>query len=126
MTVYWELSIHLLDLQNKWLRNCTSVEDMAAAICLESFYETLPKDMRTWVQDNKPNPCKQARELADEHVQTRQVSNNTPGSYSHSRPFASHKCCFVCFACNQLECFATDRPVNKQENNIKEEKKKLI
>ena len=31
--MYWELSIRLLDLQDNWLQNCTSVEDMAAAIC---------------------------------------------------------------------------------------------
>ena len=77
---YRELSIRLLDLQNKWLRNCASIEQMAAAICLEQFYETLPADVRTWVQDKKPNTCKQAGELADEYVQIRQASNNTPGT----------------------------------------------
>ena len=41
---YRELSIRLLDLQNKWLRNCTTVKDMATAICLEQFYDTLPMD----------------------------------------------------------------------------------
>ena len=58
---YWEILICLLDLQNKLLQNRTSVEDMAAAISLEQFHETSPKDVRTWVQDKKPNTCKQAR-----------------------------------------------------------------
>ena len=62
---------------------------MAAAICLEQFYETLPNDVRTWVQDKKPNTCKQVGQLADEYVQSRQASNNTPGSCSHRRPFVS-------------------------------------
>ena len=35
---YRELSIRLLDLQNKWLRNCTSVKKRAELICLEQFY----------------------------------------------------------------------------------------
>ena len=83
---YWKLSIRLLDLQNKRLGNYTSVEDMAAVICLE---ETLRKDVRTWVQNKKPNTCKQAGELADMYVQSRQASNNTPGSSSHNRPFVS-------------------------------------
>ena len=92
---------------------------MAEAICLEQFYETLPKDVRTLVQDKKPNTCKQAGELTDEYVQTRQASNNTPGTCSHRRPFVSHTCCFVCFACNQLGHSARDCPVNKQDNNTK-------
>ena len=82
--------------------------------------------MRTWVQDKKPNPCKQAGELANEYVQTRQASNNTPGTCSHGRPYVSHKCCFVCFACNQLECFIRDCPVNKQDDNTEEEKKENL
>ena len=44
---YWEQSICLLDLQNKWLRNCTSVKKMAELICLEQFYETLPVEIKT-------------------------------------------------------------------------------
>ena len=44
---YRELSISLVDLRNKWMRNCSSVEEVSEVICLEQFYETLPADMRT-------------------------------------------------------------------------------
>ena len=30
---------------------------MATAICLDYFYNTLPMDVRTWVQDKKPDTC---------------------------------------------------------------------
>ena len=46
---YRELSIHLVDLRNKWMQNCYSVEEVSEVICPEHFYETLPADMRTWV-----------------------------------------------------------------------------
>ena len=72
-----EEAYRLVDLRNKWMRNCSSVEDVAEVICLEQFYETLPADMRTWVRDKKPRTCKQAGELADEFVQTRQTGPST-------------------------------------------------
>ena len=72
------------------------------------------------MQDKKPRTCKQAGELADEYVQSRQTSTNTLGSCSHSRPFVSQKHCFVC---NRVGNFARDYPVHKQDDNIKEEKK---
>ena len=80
----------------------------------------LPEDVRTWVQGKKLNTCKQAGELADEYVESRQASNTTPGTCSHSRPFVSQKHCFVC---NQLGHFARDYQLNKQDDNTKEEKK---
>ena len=57
---YRELSIRLLDLQKKWLRNCTTVKDMATAICLEQFYDTLSMDVRTCrgCKTRSPTPVK--------------------------------------------------------------------
>ena len=103
---YQELSIRLLDLQNKWLRNCTSVKKMAELICLEQFYETLPVEIKTRVRDKKPETCQQAGELADEYVQTRQISP-TPVVHSHNRSFVSQK---RCFSCNQVGHFVKDCP----------------
>ena len=46
---YQELSVHLLDLQNRWLRSYNTMAELMEVICLEQFYETLPGDIRTWV-----------------------------------------------------------------------------
>ena len=39
---YHELSIRLVDLRNKWMRNHSSVEEVSEVICLEQFYENTP------------------------------------------------------------------------------------
>ena len=91
---YRELSVRLLDLQNKWLRSYTTMAELMEVICHEQFYKTLPGDIRTWVQDKKPKTCQQVGELADEYVQTRQPSQ-IPGMYPHSRPSVGQRCFFV-------------------------------
>ena len=55
---YRGLSICLIDLQNKLMQGCSSMEDINEVICLEQFYETLPTDMWTWVLDKKLKTCR--------------------------------------------------------------------
>ena len=53
-----------MDLQNKWLRECTTMAQVKEIVGLEQLLEALPTDMRAWVQYKKPKPCQEAGELA--------------------------------------------------------------
>ena len=68
-----ELAIRLLDLQNKWLRKCGTMEAVKEAVALEQFLNTLSMEKRAWVRDKKPDTCIAAGELADEYELARNV-----------------------------------------------------
>ena len=92
-----------MDLQNKWLRECTSVAQMKEMIGQEQLLEKLPADMRAWVRDKKPKSCQEAGELADEYVQTRQAV----GDWDRKVPVGSSR---RCYSCDKIGHFAKDCP----------------
>ena len=61
-----------MDLQNKWLQECTTMAQVNEMVCLEQLLEALPPDMWAWVRDKKLKTSQEASELTDEYVQTRQ------------------------------------------------------
>ena len=66
-----EHTVKLMDLQRKWLKEYTILEQMQEAIGLEQFLNSLPMDERVWVYERKPKTCVEAGELADEYEQVR-------------------------------------------------------
>lgn len=60
-----------MDLQRKWLREYTTLEEVQEAIGLEQFLNSLPTEKRVWVHEKKPRTCVRAGELADEYEQVR-------------------------------------------------------
>ena len=66
-----ELAVRLLDLQTKWLKKCTTVDEIKEQVAMEQFLNILPMEKRAWVKDKKPKTCIAAGELADEYEEAR-------------------------------------------------------
>ena len=50
----------------KWMKGCDTVEKLQDVLVLEQFVNTLPADVRAWVQEHKPNTSEVAAQLADD------------------------------------------------------------
>ena len=62
-----ELLTHLTDLANKWLKDCSSVDEVRDAIVKEQRLATLPDDVRVWVSQQN----REAGQLAEDYLQAR-------------------------------------------------------
>jgi hypothetical protein len=58
-----ELSIKLMDLLSKWMKNCTSMEEIQELIGMEQFLNMLPENEQQWAIEQNPKTCIQAWEL---------------------------------------------------------------
>ena len=68
---YGELSIRLGDLFDKWMIECKSIVDVKEKVVVEQLVTGMPRDLRVWVAERKPNTADMAAELADDYVQAR-------------------------------------------------------
>ena len=66
-----EYAVKLMDLQRKWLKAYTTVEQVQEAIGLERFLGSLPMEKKVWVYEKQPKTCVEAGELADQYEQVR-------------------------------------------------------
>ena len=65
-----ELAVKMMDLQTKWLNECSMVEEVHEVVGIEQFLNTLKPEKRLWVME--PKTCVKAGELADEYELPRQ------------------------------------------------------
>lgn len=49
-----ELTVSLMDMQNKWLKKCSMVAEIQEVIGIEQFLNTLPIEKKLWVMEKKP------------------------------------------------------------------------
>ncbi|KAL5475937.1 hypothetical protein EMCRGX_G025817 [Ephydatia muelleri] len=70
-----------MDVQQKWMKECTTVDEVQQLIGKEQFLIFLGStELNLWVMEKKPETCVVARELADEYEQARQGPRIDTGS----------------------------------------------
>ena len=79
-----EITTRLADLAGKWLKDCTTVDEVKDAVVKEQLLTTLPEDVRVWVTDRKPRTAAETGQLAEDYLQARSpgvpplISNRPP------------------------------------------------
>ena len=67
-----EVAVRLMDVQQKWMKECTTVDEVQQLIGKEQFLIFLGStEQSLWVMEKKPETCVAAGELADEYEQAR-------------------------------------------------------
>ena len=62
------IEARLKDLASKWMKGCTSVEELKDMVILEQLVNTLPDDVRVFVKESKPKSSAEAGRLADDYI----------------------------------------------------------
>ena len=76
-----EVAVRLMDVQQKWMKECTTVDEVQQLIGKEQFLIFLGStEQSLWVMEKKPETCVAAGELADEYEQARRGPRIDTGS----------------------------------------------
>ena len=63
----------------KWLKGCTTVDELLDAVVKEQLVDTLPQALKVWVNEREPSSSKEAGELADSYLQARGIERGGAG-----------------------------------------------
>ena len=66
-----EIATRLTDLAGRWLKDCSTFEEVKDAVVKEQLLTTLPEDVRMWVKERKPKTTTDAAQLAEDYLQAR-------------------------------------------------------
>ena len=66
-----ELAARLEDLADKWMKTCTSIEELRDLVVLEQLLNMLPEDARIFVKEREPRTSMEAGRLADDYIVAR-------------------------------------------------------
>ena len=80
---YREQARKLHYMAKKWLKGCTTVDELLDAIVKEQLIDTLPKALKVWVNEREPSSSKEAGELANSYLQARGLERGGAGRGEH-------------------------------------------
>ena len=63
------MATRAMDLLRKWMRECTSMEEVLEVVAVELMLNSLLAEMRVWVCERKPHIAAEVGRLADNFVQ---------------------------------------------------------
>ncbi len=86
---------------------------------LEKLINTIPADIRVWVQEHNPNTSEAAAQLADDYLRARNSNPLAAPEEKKLKPIVP----IVCAKCNNKGHKAKDCRMNTDGNDIKTERK---
>ena len=64
-----EMATRLTDLEQRWLKDCDTVEKVKDVVVKEKLLATLLEDFRMWAKERKPKTMGDATQLAEDYFQ---------------------------------------------------------
>ena len=61
-----EMATRIMDLLQKWMRECTSMEEVLKVVAVEQMLNSLPVEARVWVCERKPKTVAEVGKLTDD------------------------------------------------------------
>ena len=111
-----ELQVRQVDLVNKWMRACSTIEEIKDKLILEQLLETLPQAVKMFVKERKPATSQEAALLADDYVT----------AHKESKPNVSIKReSIVCHKCKKTGHHARECP-GEAKTGVKAEEKEPV
>ena len=109
-----EMAVRLNDVFRKWTRSCTTVEQLADLMVKEQLLNTLPMNVKIWVEERRPGTAEEAAQLADDYFRARKQAAQ-PFKPSEGKTPMESQSARRWYMCKQTGHVAKDCPSRKSE-----------
>ena len=66
-----DLLIWMCDLVRKWMKECTTLDEVFELLLIEQVVNVKSADLKIWIRERKPTTAMEAGELKDQYMQAR-------------------------------------------------------